>query len=180
MKTAAASAPLVLIADDHLIIREGLRLILETVEDMELAGEALETHGGYDWRSLAAIVPARLTARPGVYAVTVTVTDDDGGSGSANAGGFIVVYDADGAGLLERLAQLHEPDLRELLQFVAVLVERHVERLREHGVAVERTAGVDLAGEEALLVARRLEERHCRACIPDSGRNDDHPAASYL
>jgi NarL family two-component system response regulator YdfI len=32
----------VLIADDHLIIREGLRLILETVEDMELAGEALD------------------------------------------------------------------------------------------------------------------------------------------
>jgi NarL family two-component system response regulator YdfI len=32
----------VLIADDHLIIREGLRLILETVEDMELVGEALD------------------------------------------------------------------------------------------------------------------------------------------
>jgi NarL family two-component system response regulator YdfI len=32
----------VLIADDHLIIREGLRLILETVEDMELVGEAMD------------------------------------------------------------------------------------------------------------------------------------------
>lgn len=30
----------VLVADDHLIIRQGLRLILETAEDMEFAGEA--------------------------------------------------------------------------------------------------------------------------------------------
>lgn len=30
----------VLIADDHLIVREGLRLILETAEDIELVGEA--------------------------------------------------------------------------------------------------------------------------------------------
>jgi NarL family two-component system response regulator YdfI len=32
----------VLIADDHFIIREGLRLILETVEDIELVGEAAD------------------------------------------------------------------------------------------------------------------------------------------
>ena len=30
----------VLVADDHLIIRQGIRLILETAEDFELAGEA--------------------------------------------------------------------------------------------------------------------------------------------
>jgi NarL family two-component system response regulator YdfI len=30
----------VLVADDHLIIRQGLRLILETADDMELVGEA--------------------------------------------------------------------------------------------------------------------------------------------
>lgn len=32
----------VLIADDHLIIREGLRLIFETAEDIELVGEAAD------------------------------------------------------------------------------------------------------------------------------------------
>jgi two-component system, NarL family, response regulator YdfI len=32
----------VLIADDHLIIRQGLRLILETAEDFELVGEAAD------------------------------------------------------------------------------------------------------------------------------------------
>ncbi|HQI86998.1 MAG TPA: response regulator transcription factor, partial [Anaerolineae bacterium] len=32
----------VLIADDHLIVREGLRLILETAEGMELVGEATD------------------------------------------------------------------------------------------------------------------------------------------
>ena len=32
----------VLIADDHLIVREGLRLILETAEGMELVGEAVD------------------------------------------------------------------------------------------------------------------------------------------
>ncbi len=32
----------VLIADDHLIVREGLRLILETAEDMTLVGEAAD------------------------------------------------------------------------------------------------------------------------------------------
>lgn len=32
----------ILIADDHLIIREGLRLILETEPDLELAGEAAD------------------------------------------------------------------------------------------------------------------------------------------
>lgn len=32
----------VLIADDHLIVREGLRLILETAEGMELVGEAAD------------------------------------------------------------------------------------------------------------------------------------------
>jgi YesN/AraC family two-component response regulator len=30
----------ILIADDHLIIRQGLRLILETENDLELVGEA--------------------------------------------------------------------------------------------------------------------------------------------
>lgn len=32
----------VMITDDHLIIREGLRLILETAEDIEVAGEAVD------------------------------------------------------------------------------------------------------------------------------------------
>jgi DNA-binding NarL/FixJ family response regulator len=32
----------VLIADDHLIVREGLRLILETADGIELVGEATE------------------------------------------------------------------------------------------------------------------------------------------
>ena len=31
-----------LIADDHLIVRQGLRLILETAEDLELVGEAAD------------------------------------------------------------------------------------------------------------------------------------------
>ena len=35
----------VLIADDHLIVREGLRLILETAEGMELVGEAADGAG---------------------------------------------------------------------------------------------------------------------------------------
>lgn len=30
----------VLITDDHLIVREGLRLILETTDDIEIVGEA--------------------------------------------------------------------------------------------------------------------------------------------
>ena len=35
------NAPIrVLVADDHLIIRQGLRLILETADDLELVGEA--------------------------------------------------------------------------------------------------------------------------------------------
>ena len=33
----------VLIADDHLIVREGLRLILETGEGFELIGEATDS-----------------------------------------------------------------------------------------------------------------------------------------
>jgi NarL family two-component system response regulator YdfI len=32
----------VMITDDHLIVREGLRLILETVEDIEVVGEAVD------------------------------------------------------------------------------------------------------------------------------------------
>lgn len=32
----------VLIADDHLIVREGLRLILETADGIELVGEATD------------------------------------------------------------------------------------------------------------------------------------------
>ena len=32
----------ILIADDHLIVRQGLRLILETAEDLELVGEAAD------------------------------------------------------------------------------------------------------------------------------------------
>jgi hypothetical protein len=40
-----------------------------------LNGEPLETSGGLDKRSLAAIVPRRLTAAPGVYTVTVEHAD---------------------------------------------------------------------------------------------------------
>ena len=39
--TSNPSPTRVLIADDHQIIRDGLRLILETVDDIELAGEAV-------------------------------------------------------------------------------------------------------------------------------------------
>jgi two-component system, NarL family, response regulator YdfI len=42
-KVAAESESIrVLIADDHLIVREGLRLILETAEEFELVGEAAD------------------------------------------------------------------------------------------------------------------------------------------
>jgi len=37
----------ILVVDDHLIVREGLRLILETDEEMQLVGEAVnEKKGG--------------------------------------------------------------------------------------------------------------------------------------
>ena len=32
----------VMITDDHLIVREGLRLILETADDIEVVGEAVD------------------------------------------------------------------------------------------------------------------------------------------
>ena len=32
----------VMITDDHLIVREGLRLILETADDIEVVGEATD------------------------------------------------------------------------------------------------------------------------------------------
>lgn len=48
---------------------------------VRLNGEPLETSGGADKRSLAAIVPKRLTAAPGVY--TVTVEHADGSSSNA-------------------------------------------------------------------------------------------------
>lgn len=38
-------------------------------------GEPLETAGGDDTRSLAAIVPKRLTDRPGVFPITVELAD---------------------------------------------------------------------------------------------------------
>ena len=42
-KNSIAMAPIrILIADDHLIIRQGLRLILETEKDFKLIGEASE------------------------------------------------------------------------------------------------------------------------------------------
>ena len=44
-----------------------------------------------------------------------------------------------------------------------------LKRLLQHGLAVERAARVDLAGEEAFLVARRLEQReeHVGALLDD-------------
>lgn len=45
----------VLITDDHLIVREGLRLILETAEDIEVAGEA--TDGAECLRLVAELKP---------------------------------------------------------------------------------------------------------------------------
>lgn len=40
--TSASESIRVLIADDHLIVREGLRLILETAEEFKLVGEAAD------------------------------------------------------------------------------------------------------------------------------------------
>jgi NarL family two-component system response regulator YdfI len=45
----------VLVADDHLIIRQGLRLILETAEDFELVGEASD--GAEAWQRAAELQP---------------------------------------------------------------------------------------------------------------------------
>ncbi len=45
----------VLITDDHLIVREGLRLILETAENIEVVGEA--TDGGECLRLVTALKP---------------------------------------------------------------------------------------------------------------------------
>jgi two-component system, NarL family, response regulator YdfI len=46
----------VLIADDHAIVREGLKLILETTDDIEVAGEAAD--GGEAVRLAAELQPA--------------------------------------------------------------------------------------------------------------------------
>ena len=41
----------ILVVDDHLIVREGLRLILETDEEMQLVGEAVNGKEGVELAS---------------------------------------------------------------------------------------------------------------------------------
>jgi len=47
----AGSKIRILIADDHGIVREGIRMILSTQEDFEVVGEASTGREAWSWRT---------------------------------------------------------------------------------------------------------------------------------
>jgi two-component system response regulator NreC len=106
----------ILIADDHAVVRSGLRLLLSSQADMEVVAdcgshrevlEALETSGGIDVASLdltmpggapAALIEDVIERCPGIGVVVLTMHDDPGHARmalAAGARGYVVKSAAD-------------------------------------------------------------------------------------
>jgi DNA-binding NarL/FixJ family response regulator len=199
----------VLIADDHPVVRQGLRVLLEVQEDMDVVGEAAD--GGEVAGLVASLAPdvvvldlkmpgmkgpeviVDLAAR-GLRAralVLTSVTDPAAAQAAVRAGAAGFLYkDVDPDALVRAIRSVHDGNMLLSPEVAGTLIHRGVDRSATGGLAA-------LTGRErevlehitmgrsnreiarALHVAEKTVKTHVSAVLAKLGVQDRTQAALY-
>ena len=199
----------VMIADDHPVVRQGLRVLLEVQEDMDVVGEAAD---GVQAVALAGeLVPdvllldlkmpgmtgpdviAKLAARcPDVRILVLTsVTDPTAAQGAVRAGAAGFLYkDVDPDALVRAIRSVHDGNLLLSAEAAGTLIQRGAQRgavggmdaltRREREVLDHITRGrSNREIARVLNVAEKTVKTHVSSVLAKLGVQDRTQAALY-
>jgi DNA-binding NarL/FixJ family response regulator len=206
---AAAGRIRVLIADDHPVVRQGLRVLMEVQEDMDVVGEAAD---GVAAAALAAElrpdvllldlkmpgrtgpeVIAELAARqiPARVLVLTSVTDPAAADAAVRAGAAGFLYkDVDPDALVRAIRSVHDGHLLLAAEAARPLIRRGADRGAPGGLAAltgreREVLGLIATGRSnreiarALNVAEKTVKTHVSSVLAKLGVQDRTQAALY-
>jgi DNA-binding NarL/FixJ family response regulator len=199
----------VLIADDHPVVRQGLRVLLEVQEDMDVVGEAtdgdkvaglaaelapdvivldLKMPGMKGPEVIADLVARRVPARA---LVLTSVTDPAAAQAAVRAGAAGFLYkDVDPDALVRAIRSVHDGNLLLSAEVAEALIHRGPDRGTSGGLAALTGREREVLGHitmgrsnreiaRALNVAEKTVKTHVSSVLAKLGVQDRTQAALY-
>ena len=199
----------VLIADDHPVVRQGLRVLLEVQEDMDVVGEASD--GAQAAAMAAELVPdvmvldlkmpgmkgpeviADLAARrvPARILVLTSVTDPAAADAAVRAGAAGFLYkDVDPDALVRAIRSVHDGNMLLSAEAAGTLIRRGADRGAAGGLAALTSREREVLGQiasgrsnreiaRALNVAEKTVKTHVSSVLAKLGVQDRTQAALF-
>ena len=204
------SAPIrVMIADDHPVVRQGLRVLLEVQEDLDVVGEAADGAQAVDLAAQLApdvlVLDLKMPGRagPDVIADLVTrcpevrilvltsVTDPTAAQAAVRAGAAGFLYkDVDPDALVRAIRSVHDGHLLLAAEAAGTLIPRGAQRGAVAGLAALTSREREVLGHitrgrsnreiaRALNVAEKTVKTHVSSVLAKLGVQDRTQAALY-
>jgi DNA-binding NarL/FixJ family response regulator len=199
----------VLIADDHPVVRQGLRVLLEVQDDLDVVGEAadgaeaaalagelgpdvivldLKMPGMTGPEVIAALAARRIPAR---ILVLTSVTDPAAAEAAVRAGAHGFLYkDVDPDALVRAIRSVHDGHLLLAPEAAGTLIRRGADRGGAAGLAALTTREREVLGQlaqgrsnreiaRALSVAEKTVKTHVSSVLAKLGVQDRTQAALF-